>query len=82
MEQQYTKELTPEILAGFDPSPFTAEQPAAMSDAARTLFEELKTLCRERPVSLTARMSGYTGIKLPQVQNVSPPAPKCLSRAS
>lgn len=38
--QQYTNDLTPEMLAAFDESPFTAEQLAGMNDEACSLIEK------------------------------------------
>ena len=38
MEQQYTNELTPDVLACQDVSPFSPEQLAEMSDEARALI--------------------------------------------
>lgn len=51
MEKQYTNELTAEILAGMDQSPFTPEQLAAMSDEARALIEEQEAFCHAHPVT-------------------------------
>lgn len=57
MEKQYTNELTPEILAGMDQSPFTPEQLAAMSDEARALIEEQEAFCRAHPVTAIYRLA-------------------------
>ena len=48
--QQYTNELTPEILAGMDDSPFTPEQLAEMNDEARATIETTGRICRQHPV--------------------------------
>lgn len=51
MEKQYTNELTPEILAGFDESPFTDQQLAEMSDDARAVVEEQRLFHRQHPIT-------------------------------
>ncbi|PCR16490.1 hypothetical protein CQA65_29450, partial [Klebsiella pneumoniae] len=57
MEKQYTNELTAEILAGMDQSPFTPEQLAAMSDEARALIEEQEAFCHAHPVTTIYRLA-------------------------
>lgn len=57
MDTQYTNELTPEILAGMDISPFTAEQLTAMTNEARELIEEQKAFCRSHPVTAIYRLA-------------------------
>ena len=49
MDLQYNNELTPEILARMDQSPFTAEQLHRMNDEARALIEGQQEYCRQRP---------------------------------
>ncbi|EJK8797699.1 TPA: hypothetical protein R0F52_003857 [Klebsiella pneumoniae] len=44
--QQYTNELTAEMLTAFDQSPFTAEQLTDMNEEARSLIEHLSFLLR------------------------------------
>ncbi|MBC0856774.1 PAAR domain-containing protein [Pantoea stewartii] len=57
MEQQYTNELTPDVLACQDVSPFSPEQLAEMSDEARALIEEQKVFCRSHPVNAIFRIA-------------------------
>ena len=57
MKSQYTNELTPELLATMDQSPFTAEQLAGMDDKARVLIEEQQAYCRQRPVNAIYRIA-------------------------
>ncbi len=57
MQPQYTNELTPEILAGMDQSPFSPEALAEMSNEARTLIEEQKAFCRRHPVTTIYRLA-------------------------
>ncbi|MDU4417312.1 MAG: hypothetical protein E7I60_09555 [Veillonella parvula] len=57
MEKQYTNELTAEILAGMDQSPFTPEQLAAMNDEARALIEEQEAFCHAHPVTTIYRLA-------------------------
>ncbi|HDJ1442316.1 TPA: hypothetical protein PPN70_004781 [Serratia rubidaea] len=57
MSQQYTNELTPEILDGMDHSPFTSEQLAEMSGEARALIEEQEAFCRVHPVTAIYRIA-------------------------
>lgn len=49
--KQYTNELTAEMLAAFDQSPFTAEQLAGMNDEARSLIEKQNTFNLTHPVT-------------------------------
>ncbi|EQA1622783.1 hypothetical protein V5K00_RS11640 [Enterobacter asburiae] len=49
--KQYTNELTPEMLAAFDESPFTAEQLAAMNDESRSIIEKQNTYNLAHPVT-------------------------------
>lgn len=57
MPQQYTNELTPEVLAGQDRSPFTPEQLAAMNDESRAIIEEQAEYCRQHPVTAIYRIA-------------------------
>jgi hypothetical protein len=49
--KQYTNELTSEMLAAFDQSPFTAEQLAGMNEEARTLIEKQSAFNLANPVT-------------------------------
>ena len=49
--KQYTNELTAEMLAAFDQSPFTAEQLAGMNEEARTLIEKQSAFNLANPVT-------------------------------
>ncbi|PNF12031.1 hypothetical protein A6J71_18570 [Enterobacter cancerogenus] len=49
--QQYTNELTPEILAAFNLSPFTAEQHAKMDEGSQALIAERTAYNRAHPVT-------------------------------
>ena len=49
--KQYTNDLTPEMLAVFDESPFTAEQLAGMNDEARSLIEKQNAYNLAHPVT-------------------------------
>ena len=49
--KQYTNELTPEMLAAFDKSPFTTEQLAGMNDEARSLIEKQNAYNLAQPVT-------------------------------
>ncbi len=51
MEKQYTNKLTPEVLAEFAQSPFSAEDLAAMDDEARALVAESDDYSRRHPVT-------------------------------
>lgn len=57
MTQQYTNELTPEILAGMGQSPFTPEQLAVMGNEGRARIEEQKTFCLTHPVKAIYRIA-------------------------
>lgn len=57
MNQQYTNELTPEIKAQLDTSPFTAEEIAAMDDEARAIIAEGRELERKHPVIAILRIA-------------------------
>jgi hypothetical protein len=48
--QQYTNELTAEMLAAFDQLPFTAEQLAEMNEEARSLINERNAYNLAHPV--------------------------------
>jgi hypothetical protein len=49
--QQYTNELTAEMLAAFDHSPFTTEQLAEMNEEARSLIVERNAYNLAHPVT-------------------------------
>ncbi|MCT4708724.1 hypothetical protein MUA04_00505 [Enterobacteriaceae bacterium H11S18] len=49
--KQYTNELTTEMLAAFDQSPFTTEQLAEMNEEARNLIAERNTYNLTHPVT-------------------------------
>lgn len=49
--KQYTNDLTSEMLAAFDQSPFTAEQLAGMNDEARSLIAKQNTYNLTHPVT-------------------------------
>ncbi|WP_330983478.1 MULTISPECIES: hypothetical protein [Enterobacterales] len=49
--QQYTNELTAEMLAAFDQSPFTAEQLAGMDEETRNLISERNAYNLAHPVT-------------------------------
>jgi hypothetical protein len=49
--KQYTNELTAEMLAAFDQSPFTAEQLAGMNEEARSLIAERNAYNLAHPVT-------------------------------
>lgn len=57
MSQQYTNELTPDVLATLDQSPFTQEQLASMSDEARAFIAEQEAFCRGQPVTAIYRLA-------------------------
>ena len=50
MSQQYTNELTPQILSTMDTSPFTPEQLAEMRDEALALINAQDDYARQHPV--------------------------------
>lgn len=49
--KQYTNNLTPEMLAAFDHSPFTTEQLAGMNDEALSLIEKQNAYNLAHPVT-------------------------------
>ncbi|WP_202304106.1 PAAR domain-containing protein [Dryocola clanedunensis] len=49
--KQYTNELTAEMLAAFDPSPFTAEQLAEMNEEVRSLITQRNAYNLAYPVT-------------------------------
>lgn len=51
MQQQYNNELTPEVLAGLDVSPFSPEDIASMNSDARETVMAQAEYCRQHPVS-------------------------------
>ncbi|VEI21322.1 Uncharacterised protein [Serratia plymuthica] len=53
----YTNELTPDVLACQDKSPFSAEELATMGAEARHLVEEQQRFCREHPVTAIFRIA-------------------------
>ncbi|MGP3167227.1 PAAR domain-containing protein [Serratia ureilytica] len=57
MDRQYNNELTPELLATMDQSPFTAEQLAGMNDETRMLIAEKQEYCRQHPVNAIYRIA-------------------------
>lgn len=57
MDNQYTNELTPEILAEMDRSAFTSEQLAEMDDEARKLITEQDEYLRQHPVTAIWRQA-------------------------
>ena len=57
MNQQYSNEITPEIKAELETSPFTAEEIAAMDDDARTIIAEGRELERKHPVNAIWRIA-------------------------
>lgn len=57
MDTQYTNDLTPDMLAGMDISPFTAEELAEMTDEARDLIAAQKDFCRAHPVTAIYRLA-------------------------
>lgn len=57
MDSQYNNELTPELLATMDQSPFTAEQLAGMNDETRALIAEQQEYCRQHPVNAIYRIA-------------------------
>lgn len=65
MNQQYTNKLTPEILAGLEASPFTAEEIAAMDDGARAIIVGVRELERKHPVNAIWRIATEGSITPP-----------------
>ncbi|WP_236307917.1 PAAR domain-containing protein [Enterobacter bugandensis] len=57
MNQQYSNELTPAILAELAMSPFTAEEIAAMDDGARAIIAEGKELERKHSINAIWRIA-------------------------
>lgn len=57
MDRQYNNELTPELLATMDQSPFTAEQLAGMNDEARALVTKHEDFKRHHPVIAIYRLA-------------------------
>ena len=57
MSPQYTNELTPEILASIDNSPFTDEHLAGMSEEARIVIEEQRAFWQQHPVTAIYRLA-------------------------
>lgn len=57
MDRQYNNELTPEVLATKDQSPFTAEQLAGMNDETRALISDQQEYCRQHPVNALCRIT-------------------------
>lgn len=57
MDRQYNNELTPEVLATMDQSPFTAEQLAGMNDETRALIFDQQEYCRQHPVNAIYRIA-------------------------
>lgn len=57
MDRQYNNELTPELLAAMDHSPFTAEEPAEMDEGSRALIVEQEAFCREHPITAIYRLA-------------------------
>ncbi|EDQ9919420.1 hypothetical protein AHV22_003637 [Salmonella enterica subsp. enterica] len=51
MDRQYNNELTPEVLATMDQSPFTAEQLAGMNDETWALISDEQEYSRQHPVN-------------------------------
>ncbi|WP_150145188.1 hypothetical protein [Enterobacter bugandensis] len=57
MDQQYSNELTPEIVAELEMSPFTAEEIAAMDQDSRAIIAEGKALEWKHPVNAIWRIA-------------------------
>jgi hypothetical protein len=57
MDRQYNNELTPEVLATMDQSPFTAEQLSGMNDETRALISEQQEYYRQHPVNTIYRIA-------------------------
>src|SRR5436190_402887 len=57
MDRQYNNELTPELLASMDQSPFTAEQLDRMNDETRALISDQQEYCRQHPVNAIYRIA-------------------------
>ncbi len=57
MSRQYTNELTAELLANMELSPFAAEQLAEMDEGTRALIEEQTAFCLGHPVNAIYRLA-------------------------
>lgn len=57
MDRQYNNELTPELLATMDQSPFTAEQLSGMNDETRSLISEQQEYSRQHPLNAIYRIA-------------------------
>lgn len=57
MDRQYNNELTPEVLATMDQSPFTAEQLDRMDDETRAIISDQQEYCRQHPVNAIYRIA-------------------------
>ncbi|WP_039058521.1 PAAR domain-containing protein [Enterobacter sp. Bisph1] len=57
MNRQYNNELTPELLAAMEQSPFTTEQLTGMNDETRALIAEKQAYCRQHPVNAIYRIA-------------------------
>ncbi|WP_373225793.1 PAAR domain-containing protein [Enterobacter cloacae complex sp. ESBL7] len=57
MDRQYNNELTPELLATMDQSPFTPEQLVAMNDEARRIIDGQQDYRRQHPVNAIYRIA-------------------------
>lgn len=57
MDRQYNNELTPDLLASMDQSPFTAEQLDRMNDETRALISNQQEYCRQHPVNAIYRIA-------------------------
>lgn len=62
MDRQYNNELTPEVLATMDQSPFTAEQLAGMNDETRALISDQQEYCGQHPVNALCRITVDGGL--------------------
>ena len=51
MDRQYTNELTPELLATREQSPFTVEQLFRMNDEMRSLISDQQEYCCQHPIN-------------------------------
>ena len=55
MISQSISELTPELLAKMDPSPFTAEYPPGMDDKEQVIITEQQKDCYQHPANAICR---------------------------
>ncbi len=55
--QQYTNELTPEILTGLNQSPFTPEQLAVIDNEVLRQIEEQQVFCSAHPITSIYRIA-------------------------